>query len=38
VYSLTPKIREEGVPWFQRPAVIGTALLVGCAVLNVIFW
>jgi SSS family solute:Na+ symporter len=38
VYSLTPKIRDQGTPWIQRPAVIGTVLLAGCALLNVIFW
>jgi len=38
VYSLTPKIRVEGTPWYQRPGVIGTALLGACAVLNLIFW
>ena len=38
VYSLTPKISEEGVAWYQRQAVIGSALLAGCAVLNIIFW
>ncbi len=37
VYSLTPKIREEGVPFHQRPAVIGSVLLVACVILNVIF-
>jgi SSS family solute:Na+ symporter len=38
VYSLTPKIREEGTPWHQRPAVIGTVLIAACVVLNLIFW
>jgi SSS family solute:Na+ symporter len=38
VYSLTPKIKVEGTPWYQRPGVIGTALLGACAVLNLIFW
>jgi len=38
VYSLTPKIRDEGVAWYARPAVIGTALLGACVVLNLIFW
>jgi SSS family solute:Na+ symporter len=38
VYSLTPRIKVEGTPWYQRPGVIGTALLGGCAVLNLIFW
>jgi SSS family solute:Na+ symporter len=38
VYSLTPKIKDEGQAWFQRPAVLGTALLAACVVLNLIFW
>jgi len=38
VYSLTPKIKVEGTPWYQRPGVIGTALLAACVVLNIIFW
>jgi len=38
VYSLTPKIKDEGVAWYGRPAVIGTALLAACVVLNLIFW
>jgi solute:Na+ symporter, SSS family len=38
VYSLTPKIKDEGLAWYQRPAVLGTALLAACAVLNIIFW
>ncbi len=37
VYSLTPKIRDEGVPFHQRPAVIGAVLLAACVVLNLIF-
>jgi len=38
VYSLTPKIKEEGTPFIQRPAVIGAVLLGACVVLNLIFW
>jgi SSS family solute:Na+ symporter len=38
VYSLTPKIKAKGLPWYERPGVIGTVLLAGCAILNVIFW
>jgi SSS family solute:Na+ symporter len=38
VYSLTPKIPEEGASrWFCRPAVLGVAMLVVCLVLNIIF-
>jgi len=38
VYSLTPKIKEEGEMWLLRPAVLGVILLVACVVLNFIFW
>ena len=38
VYSLTPKIVDHNQPFWQRPAVAGTALLIGCVILNIIFW
>jgi SSS family solute:Na+ symporter len=38
VYSLTPRIRDESAAWYQRPGVIGVALLSACVVLNIIFW
>jgi SSS family solute:Na+ symporter len=38
VYSLTPKIVDHDVPVWQRPAVVGTALLIACVILNFIFW
>jgi SSS family solute:Na+ symporter len=38
VYSLTPKIVDTNVPVWQRPAVVGTALLIACVILNFIFW
>ncbi len=38
VYSLTPKLRDDDQPFYLRPAVIGTVLLIACVVLNVIFW
>lgn len=38
VYSLTPKVHEEGVPWFKRPLAIGLVILAVAVVLNVIFW
>ncbi|HXQ81987.1 MAG TPA: sodium:solute symporter family protein [Opitutaceae bacterium] len=38
VYSLTPKIKDEGTAWYGRPAFIGTVLLAACAGLNIIFW
>jgi len=38
VYSLTPKIVDHNQPIWQRPAVVGTVLLIGCVILNLIFW
>jgi SSS family solute:Na+ symporter len=38
VYSLTPKIVDHDVPFYQRPAVVGVALLIVCIILNIIFW
>jgi SSS family solute:Na+ symporter len=38
VYSLTPKLREEGVAWYQRPALLAVIVLVMLVALNVIFW
>jgi len=38
VYSLTPKLRDEGQPFYRRPAVVGTVLLIACVILNYIFW
>ena len=38
VYSLTPKIVDREDSWFLRPSVIGILLLVGCVILNIIFW
>ncbi|MEI7953718.1 MAG: Na+/galactose cotransporter, partial [Verrucomicrobiota bacterium] len=38
VYSLTPKIVDHEDSWFLRPSVIGILLLVGCVILNIIFW
>ncbi len=38
VYSLTPKIKDSGEVWIMRPAVLGTILLIGCVILNVIFF
>ncbi len=38
VYSLTPKIKDENQPWYQRPAIVGTVLLIACVILNIIFW
>jgi solute:Na+ symporter, SSS family len=38
VYSLTPKLRDEGQAWYLRPAVLGTVLLICCVILNIIFF
>ena len=38
VYSLTPKLKDEEQTWYLRPAVLGVVLLVGCVILNYIFW
>ena len=38
VYSLTPKIVDHDTPVWQRPAIAGTIILMGCVILNLIFW
>jgi SSS family solute:Na+ symporter len=38
VYSLTPKIVDNNMPVWQRPAVVGTVLIIVCVILNIIFW
>ena len=38
VYALTPKPREEDIPWYKRPAILGGAVLALTLVLNLIFW
>jgi SSS family solute:Na+ symporter len=38
VYSLTPRIKDEGTAWYLRPAVVGTVLLACCVILNILFW
>ncbi len=38
VYSLTPRLKEEGQAWILRPAVLGVVLLAACVALNYIFW
>ena len=38
VYSLTPKIVDNNMPVWQRPAVVGVVLLIACVILNLIFW
>ena len=38
VYSLTPKQRDDGLPWHKRPAALGAVVLGLTLVLNVIFF
>ncbi|MGQ9574163.1 MAG: sodium:solute symporter family protein [Thermoguttaceae bacterium] len=39
VYSLTPRIAEDRrVPWYGRPAVLGTGVLAASILLNLLFW
>jgi len=38
VSSLTPRISEEHVVWYKRPAALGTFVLVLALILNIIFW
>jgi SSS family solute:Na+ symporter len=38
VYSLTPRVKEHGVPWYKQPAVLGAIVLAAAVVLNIIFW
>ena len=38
VYSLTPKIKSDTLPFFLQPGVVGVVLLIACVILNVLFW
>ncbi len=38
VYSLTPRIKEEGLRWYQQPATLGIVVLIAAIILNIIFW
>jgi len=38
VYSLTPRIVNDESAWYQKPAFVGVILLVGCLILNIIFF
>lgn len=37
VYSLTPKQKEEHLPWYLRPAALGVGVLILAGILNLIF-
>ena len=38
VYSLTPKIVDHNQAVWQRPAIVGSVLIVVCVILNIMFW
>lgn len=38
VYSLTPKQKEEGVVWYERPAVLAVIIGIIAIILSVLFW
>lgn len=38
VYALTPRIREEGVVWYRRPAPLAVVVGVAAVLLNLYFW
>jgi solute:Na+ symporter, SSS family len=38
VYSLTPKPRDTGLAWYQRPGTLAVIVIVLLVGLNVIFW
>ena len=38
VYSLTEKIKETGIPWYNKPAVLAVIVLICAVALNIIFW
>ncbi len=38
VYSLTPKVMEEVVPWYQRSTTLAIVVLAIATVLTILFW
>jgi solute:Na+ symporter, SSS family len=38
VYSLTPRITDQEMVWYKRPATLGIAVLALTLVLNIVFW
>jgi len=38
VYSLTERPKDEGGPWYTRPAVLGVIVMVAAVALNALFW
>jgi SSS family solute:Na+ symporter len=38
VYSLTPRIKEEGLPWYKKPEFLAVIILAVALVLSIMFW
>jgi solute:Na+ symporter, SSS family len=38
VYSLTERPKDDLLPWYQRPTVLGVIVVLAAIVLNIIFW
>jgi solute:Na+ symporter, SSS family len=38
VYALTPRPKEENVPWHRQPAILGGVVLALTLILNLVFW
>jgi len=38
VYSLTPRLKDDYMPWYKRPVTLAVFVLVVSTILNVIFW
>ena len=38
VYALTPRLRDDGLPWYRRPGPLGAVVLGLALVLNIVFW
>ena len=38
VYSLTPRPREEALPWWKTPEGLGALVIAMAIALNLIFW
>ena len=38
VYSMTERPKEEHLPWFKRPEILGVIVLLMTLMLNILFW
>ncbi len=38
VYSLTPKVIDKDLVWYERPLVLGAIVISAAVILNLIFW